>query len=283
MVVGPQEAEMAIDTLEGIVSFYPTADLWVREDRTTDGTWDKLSQWAEGKPVQLSRNRIAQGLDGLSKSIADLLQAIALAEAVPEIVIKIDPDAILLRRGLVEVFREKLAQNGPGICGSYQIAPDGGARDTSAHRRPMLLDLLPVGKGHQRSFRTRPVFYWSYLLRAIGHGYSPGEHVQGGLYAVDGRTLLALECAGYFRAVPESHQAYMRCEDVLLSMAARSLGHRLISVNDYPERVVAWVRAARPLGITPEQAWERNYLAVHPVKKGDGDIRQFFRDKRLIG
>jgi glycosyltransferase involved in cell wall biosynthesis len=104
MVVGPGEAEMAIDTLESILHFYPDVALWIRDDRSSDGTWEALEKWAEGKPVHLSRNPVAQGYYGIAKSCCDLLLAILQSGTTPEIVIKVDPDAVFLNRGLVEAF-----------------------------------------------------------------------------------------------------------------------------------------------------------------------------------
>lgn len=282
MVVGPGEASMAIDTLEGIAAFYPLAELWVREDLTSDGTWDKLAEWAKGRPtVHLTRNEKTQGYLGLAKSVCELLRLIARETDVPELVVKIDPDAILLRPGLVEVFRQKFAESGPGLCGSYKIGPDGGIRRSHMHVRMMIHDLLPIGRGNDRKLRTRPVFYLKYLFRALLNGYVPCENVQGGTYGIDGRTLLELDRTGFLSAVPDRHTARNHCEDALISMAARSVGHRLISMNDYPNKVVAWLKALTPLGITPQEAWDRGYVAVHPVKKKDDAIREFFREKRL--
>lgn len=280
MLVGPGEAEMAIDTVEGILEFYPTAAIWMRDDRTSDGTWEKLSQWAEGRAVHLSRNPIRQGYFGIAKSLSDLLLLIIAAGKVPEIVIKIDTDAILIRPGLVEVFQQKFAEKGPGACGSYDVAPDGSKRRGDGHARTFLLDMLPFGLGHGRTFRWKRVFYLPYLIQARQNGYILGEHILGAILAIHGSTLMALERNGFLASIPEKHNCCMRPEDVLISMAVKSVGHQLISVNDYPEKVVAWLRAFRPLGITQEEAWDRKLLAVHPIKKQDAEMRRFFREKR---
>jgi hypothetical protein len=284
MVVGPQEAEMAIDTLDGIASFYPRAALWVREDRTSDGTWEKLNEWSEDKPlVHLSRNPVTQGLDGVAWTVCHLFHQIAESNSAPAVVVKIDPDGIVLRPGLVEAFRQKFAEHGPGMCGSYKFGPDGSRRRLHMHVRTFLYDMLPIGKGHARSFRSKPVYYWKYLIRALRNGYSLGEHVLGGIYALDGRTLIALEKSGFLTAIPLHHKNCARAEDVTIALGTNAAGHALISLNDYPEKVVAWLKAFTPLGITPEEVWDRKYLAVHPVKRKDADIRRFFREKRLAG
>jgi hypothetical protein len=280
MVVGPGEADMAIDTLESILAFYPGAFLWIRDDRTSDGTWEKLCEWAEGKAVRLSRNRIVQEYLGVARSTCDLLHTIVAAGAVPEIVIKIDPDAIFLRPGLVEIFRQRFTEKGPGACGSYDIGPDGRKRRGNFHAVKFIRDLLPIGLGHKKSLRLKPVFYWKHLVRALRNGYSFGEHILGAVLAFHGTTLIAMDRAGFLGSVPERHNSCVRMDDVLISMAVKSVGHALISVNSYPDKVVAWLKAARPLGITREEAWNRKYLAVHPVKKVDEELRRFFREKR---
>ena len=280
MVVGPGEAEMAIDTLEGILHFYPDAALWIRDDRSSDGTWDALDRWAEGKAVHLSRNPVMQGYRGIAKSFCDLLLAILQPGTAPEIVIKIDPDAVLLKRGLVEAFQAKFASLGPGLCGVYKIAADGSVRDTSMVARDILMDALPIGLGHDRAIRWKPIFYFKHLLWALRHGYSIGENIQGGTMALHRHTLVAMAESG-FLAVPTRYIGRLRGEDILLPIGAKAVGHGLHSINDHPDKVVAWVRAFRSPAITADELLDKGYFVVHPIKKQDGPLREAFRKNRL--
>jgi hypothetical protein len=280
MVVGPGEAEIAIDTLEGILHFYPNAELWIRNDKSSDGTWEALDKWAKGKAVHLSRNPVIQGYHGIAKSFCDLLLAIVESGTTPEFVVKIDPDAVLLKRGLVEAFQAKFATLGPGLCGVYKIGADGGLRDTRMHFRDILMDSLPIGLGHDRAIRWKLIFYFKHLIRALRHGYAIGENIQGGTMALHGRTLAALAESG-FLAVPTRYIGRLRFEDILLALGAKSVGHGLHSINDHPDKVVAWVRPGRLHGFTADELLDKGYFVVHPIKKQDASLREAFRKNRL--
>ncbi len=280
MVVGPGEAEMAIDTLESILQFYPDAALWIRDDRSSDGTWEALEKWAEGKTVHLSRNPVVQGYHGIAKSLCDLLLAILQSGTKPEIVIKIDPDAVLLQHGLVEAFQAKFATLGPGLCGVYKIAADGSVRDTRRVAHDILIDALPIGLGLNRAIRWKPVFYFKHLLRALSHGYSLGENIQGGIMALHRQTLVAMGESG-FLAVPTRYIGRLRGDDILLALGTKAVGHGLHSINDHPDKVVAWVRASPFQGITADDLLDKGYFVVHPIKKQDAPLRAAFRQKRL--
>jgi hypothetical protein len=142
------------------------------------------------------------------------------------------------------------------------------------------MDAMPIGLGHDRTIRWKPIFYFKHLLRALRHGYSIGENIQGGIMALHRQTLAAMGESG-FLAVPTRYIVRLRGDDILLALGTKAVGHGLISINDHPDKVVAWVRASRFPGITADELLDEGYFVVHPIKKQDVPLREAFRKRRL--
>ena len=279
MTIGPGEAEMAIDNLEAIEALYPDAVTWVRDDRTSDGTWERLQGWSAGKRVALSRNAQRNGFHGLAKTVAELLMEVAAAE--PELVIKIDPDTILLRRGLDQLFRERFSKYGKGICGSYRVSASGARRKFHNHGAQVVLDMLPIGpKKRQRTLRVGPVGYFGYLMQALARGYRPGEHVQGGLYAIEGSILERLATSGYLNSLVAGRSGMVYAEDVLLTLGVKAVGGTISSANESAAGAPTHIQASRPLQLSHDRLHDARLLAVHPVKGVDSALRSVLRDIR---
>ncbi len=280
MTVGPGEAEMAVDNLESIEALYPEAGTWVRDDRTSDGTWEKLQAWSAGKRISLSRNAQSNGFHGLSRTVAELLTEVAAAES--KLVIKIDPDTILLRRGLDQLFRERFSRYGNGICGSYRISASGARRKFHNHGAQVVLDMLPIGpKKRQRALRVGPVGYSRYLMQALSRGYIPGEHVQGGLYAIEGSILKRLATSGFLNSLVAGRSGMVYAEDVLLTLGVKAVGGTISSVNESVDDAPTHIQAFRPLQLSQNRLHDTRLLAVHPVKGVDDALRSVLREIRL--
>jgi hypothetical protein len=279
LVVGPGEAPMAIDTLESIFNFYPAAACCVRDDATQDGTFETLFAWARGKNVWLSRNDRSFGFLGLPHSIGHLfLDASGLA---PDVLIKVDPDTLMLGAGIDEVIRDKFRAHGNGLCGSYRVSPEGHPRSFTRNAINMLIDQLPIGPDTKWTHvRAGRVCYSRFLPRALKAGYSLGEHAQGGLYGISGPTVGELVKSGYLKALTTGRLGRVRQEDSLIALGVRAVGHPICSINDFPGRVTAFIKAARPLPLTRDQIRSGGFLAIHPVKKQDEDVRSYFRELR---
>ena len=71
MLVGPKEAEMAVDSLEWALKFYPDAVALVRDDGTSDGTFEVLQEFARSgnQRVFLGRNEHPEGYFGIPTSM----------------------------------------------------------------------------------------------------------------------------------------------------------------------------------------------------------------------
>lgn len=272
MVVGPGEAEMAIHNVEAIAVLYPEAEVWLRDDATTDGTWERLSsELSNCVQVHLTRNSQPLGYYRLPQTCCQLLSEIAKSK--PDLVIKIDPDTVLMRSGLVDLFRNRFAAYGNGICGSYRVSPSGTPRDFKRHAIMMFFDLLPIGPQKKAPFRWRPVGHFRYLVRALPKGYQLGENVQGGLYAVDGGTLQCLSDSGFFSAIVTGQRGRVWAEDVLLTLGVKAVGGKISPLNEHVHEAPTHIQAFCPLTISEERLSDPALLAVHPVKASQAALR----------
>lgn len=272
MAMGPGEAEMVIDNMEAIRAMYPEAEIWVRDDATTDGTWERVEEWGRDKNVRLSRNASANGYYWISRTHGELLLEIVPSK--PDLLIKIDPDTLFIRPGLEKLFLERFAQYGPGICGSYRTSPNGQTRSFRYHGLMVALDALPVGPERKRKeLRWRPVGYSPYILRALRHGYLLGEHVQGGLFAIDGETLQRLADSGLIHAMAFGRRGLVGTEDVVLTIGVKALGGAISPMNHEGTPRPTHIQATRPLDIGEEHLLSPQLLAIHPVKREDAELR----------
>jgi hypothetical protein len=284
LAVGPGEARMALDALDSIAAFYPLASRWILDDCTKDGTYEALSQWVETRGGTLRRNPEPRGYRGIARSYYSLLRTIATEEPGLEMVIKIDPDTVLLGGDLLTRIRERFAAQGPGMVGAYRVGAGGHRRVFGHIRRNMLVDLLlPIGPHKTwRAVRVGLPYWARYLRRARRHGYVFGEHVLGALAAVHMSTVRALLAAG-FLDVPASFRALTVQMDVLLGLGIRAVGHQLIDLDGPPPAAASvWLQFLPPVPLSAETLLERRLLAVHPVKSTpDGEaMREVFRKHR---
>src|SRR5882672_4453044 len=77
MAIAAGEAEIAIDSLEAVRAFYPRADLWLLDDCTTDGTADRVGEWARLNGARFQRNPVHRGYYGNAHSIFRLMHLAA--------------------------------------------------------------------------------------------------------------------------------------------------------------------------------------------------------------
>ena len=279
MAMGPGEAEMVIENMESICAMYPDAEIWVRDDATTDGTWERVEEWSRGKNVRLSRNASANGYYWISRTHGELLLGIVPSK--PDLLIKLDPDTFLIRPGLEKLFLERFAQYGPGICGSYRTSPNGETRSFRYHGLMVALDALPIGPERKRKeLRWRPVGYSPYIFRAMRHGYLLGEHVQGGLFAMDGGTLQGLADSGLIKAMAYGRRGLVGTEDVVLTLGVKALGGAISPLNQEGAPRPTHIQAVHPLDIGEEHLYDPRLLAVHPVKKQEIELRATLRSLR---
>ncbi len=285
MVVGPGEANIAIDTLSHCLDLYPNTCGFVLDDATTDGTFDQIAQFAENRSprIILQRNYQPRGYLGLPVSLFHAYESLWNLHPDLDLIIKVDPDACVLRSGLLELARRKFALQGPGMIGSYTVTPTGEVRDNSYHRRSIYRDLRFIGwDAQKKSRRLGFPFYLRYLPRALAHGYRFGEHVLGSAYILHGDTFRGLGRIGFWRSIPKDGACYLKADDPLVSLGVKFVGHKLIDINEPKKADVPALIRYRPAfgpGCAEEVA-DRGYLLIHPVKgdPGGNQLRQELRD-----
>src|ERR1700759_3322669 len=91
IVVGPGEGNIALDAIHAILDLYPEAFLWIRDDCTTDGTYEKLAAAAARNTyrIDLARNAKPLGLKGLPVSVFRSLSRVATSGVNLEMLIKV--------------------------------------------------------------------------------------------------------------------------------------------------------------------------------------------------
>jgi hypothetical protein len=274
LTVGPREGDLAVDAIHAILHFYPGAKIFVRDDATADGTFEKLQAVAVKYPehIDLARNPSPMGFSGIPVSAFRSYERICKANEKLEMLIQLDPD-VWLQGGIVEFAREKFAQYGPGIIGSYTRTPAQTKRSHSWHRNNILRDLIPFGKDKaSKHFRTGLPFYAKYLPAAFKNGYRLGHHVLAAFYIVHGETLYSLDRIGFWSSIPEQGSRIVKEDDPLISMGAYIVGHKLIELHD-EGTPRAWVQHKIPLPVTATQILAKRYIAVHPLKNDEQSMK----------
>ncbi len=271
---------MAVEVLEFAAHALPAATIFVLDDATSDGTYDELKRYAERRSeVHLSRNSVPNGFIGLSRSVLRVLHE---ASGTPfDLIIKFDPDALLIHAAYVERIWALFQEQGPGMAGSYRISADGKHRDFSPHRRDVLLDIPPIGvtrRGGWNALRVGWPAYIRYLPAALRNGYQLGEHCLGGMYALHGATVQALRTSGFLDLHRQPLNARLVAEDALVALGVKSVGHALIDANNPKTTPFTWVQYRPPFPLSAAEILQHGIAAVHPLKGEQGrEIRAALR------
>jgi hypothetical protein len=274
MTVGPGEGDIGLDAIHAILRLYPDTKIWIRDDATSDGTFDKLKRVATENPdqIDLVRNPCALGLSGIPVSIFRSFERVCRAPEKLEMLIQLDPD-VWLQGGVVEFARDKFATHGPGIIGSYMRSPTQALRSHTYHRNNMLRDLLPCGRDRvSKRIRIGLPFYVRYLPAAFKRGYRMGHHVLAAFYIVHGHTLYALDRIGFWGSMPDVGSRAVKEDDPLVSIGPYIVGHKLIEVHD-EGTPRAWLQYKNPLPLSAMQILDGGYVAVHPLKHDEQGLR----------
>lgn len=268
MIVSPGEGGIALDAIHTILRAYPGSRIWLRDDCTGDGTFEQLQSVAREHPdrIDLVRNPVSMGLKGLPVSVFRSFAHVCRSGAELEMLVKVDPDVLVMSNDIVRFARAKFAEQGPGIIGSYRISATRARRSNTTFRLRFLLDLFPIGFDRQhKRIRFGVPFYTRFLLKAFRHGYLLGRHVLGAFYIVHGDTLRALDQAGFWTSIPDMGSREMKWDDALVGIGPWFVGHKLIDLHQ-EANAKFWIQLKNPLPLSAEQIVAARYLAVHPLK-----------------
>lgn len=282
MIIGPGEANIAIDSLDSIKFYYPDSDIWLLDDHTIDGTYEKIKSWVEVNGGVLYRNHEANGYVGLLNSLFSIFLYIKESKSQYDFVIKMDTDACLSNFGIVEHISGLFEREGPGMIGSYKFSPTGKKRKIHKQFRNILIDSSLIGfDKYKRTVRIGETLLTKHLFPALKNGYFPGEHVLGGLYALHYTTVEKLIEAGFINNVIKKWTG-LTLEDIIISMGVKSIGHKLIDINT-KENLVAWLQYSSPLPLTGKMVLRKKLMALHPLKndKEANELRQYLKQRRI--
>jgi hypothetical protein len=198
------------------------------------------------------------------------LQWIASVGTPYDIVMKIDPDSLVVREDFLDSFRHDIVRRGGR--GLWSIAHPNRFRDVVL----FLADLLPagfrrktVGTIIQRDWelsRMRPVWWSDIGWRALFHGYR-FRYSHGAFYAFGGETFREIARRGYLdRLVIGRHGFVTSEEDPMATVLTRAVGDPLIDLN---QLVPNWGIAFLGSQARAEEVLSSGTYLVHPIKDND--------------
>ena len=273
--VGPQDD--ILDTLASVVHYTDLSRIIVVIDDTAAYT-------SNPEPVRaLSRDIVVLppppnspgGFGGLWVKLAFGYRWV-LDRYEPEIILRLDADALLIGRGLESCAERVFAENpGVGLLGSYRIGPDGGVRDWSWAAQRLQVEAGIRGLSHpvrRRSLRR-------FLRLARAHGYISGENVLGGAY------IHSYEAAYHIYSNEWLHQPAFATsklgEDHIMALITVAAGFLLFDFSGpHDPLAIKW----RGLPFHPEHLLANKKLVTHSVRSWENlteeDIRRIFKQAR---
>lgn len=194
----------------------------------------------------------------------------------PEIILRLDADALLIGHGLESKARKAFSDNPAiGLLGSYRVGPDGGSRDSSwaAQRLRREIGLRGILHPRCRSSLRR------YLSLARSQGYQDGESALGGAYIHSHEAVTSIYRNGWF---DQPWLAASRLgEDHLMALMTVAAGYLIGDFGD-PEHPLAlrW----QGLPAHPADLLASGKLVTHSVRSwqnlNEKQIRHIFATAR---
>jgi hypothetical protein len=204
--------------------------------------------------------------------------------------LKMDSDALVIAPFAQKLEQAFEASPGVSIIGSsYRVTcnqePRNIAKDGYSMRKlrsPIAIWREPLTPGQhiQISLWGRLKTVRSHVLTAIKNGYRPGEHCQGGSYAMSAQFIRLMAIHGYLQD-PLLWRDIPCCEDVMMGMYARAVGLYSKDFNDTNQ-----VFGIQHMGLpdTPRRLLKRGYSLIHSTKNdpnfSEEQIRDFYRNHR---
>jgi hypothetical protein len=255
---GPGEAPRLRAMAEALLRHEPDCELLVVDDASGE---DVRELERDPRVGVVGRWRPRGYPTGLLRLLLESF-AVAVERYDFDVLLKIDTDALCLRRGVFAEARACFEQDPRvGIAGSYLAGADW---ERDEHRFAWLVPIMEREVKADRRFAEA----WE---AARANGYRPGEHVQGGVYVLARPALEALRDAGLLRWRPRLQTVLY--DDVVLSMFVRAVGFRPASL----EPTILSAPNSLPLALA--RLAEVAPAAVHTVKRGlDGESEQEVRE-----
>jgi hypothetical protein len=199
-----------------------------------------------------------------------------LTTYMPEIVLRLDADALLIGHGLESAARTIFSGDpGVGLLGSYRIGPDGELRDSSWAARRLRTEIGLRGLLHPKCRSSLQHF----LNLAYGYGYIDGESVLGGAYIHSYEAADCMNRQGWFNQ-PWLASSQLG-EDHLMTLLTMAAGYK---IKDWGGPVQPLALKWRGLPSHPAELLAAGKLITHSVRYwqdlGEGQIREIFAQAR---
>jgi hypothetical protein len=199
-----------------------------------------------------------------------------LERYVPNIILRMDSDALLIGRGLEARAMQMFDDNAKvGLLGAYRIGPDGGLRDPSWAARQLRAEIGLRGLLHagRRSLLRR----WAH--QAHTHGYVDGESVLGGAYIHCYQAANRIYEQGWFNQ-PLMASSKLG-EDHIMSLLTIAAGFR---ISDFGGPTDPMALKWRGLPAHPTELLATEKLITHSVRSwqnlSEQEIREIFAKAR---
>jgi hypothetical protein len=275
--VGPKDTEAALDTLASALHYLDESRIIVVVDdsgRHAEFAARVRDLSSEIVVVPAPPNAPG-GFGGLWVKIATGYKWL-LERYHPDIVLRLDADALIIGAGLEERATREFAENpGAGLLGSYRTDPNGKPRDWSWAARRLNIETGVRGLRHPRRRRRLRLF----AALAGQHGYVDGEHVLGGGYIHSFEAADDIYARGWFSQPCFSTSRLG--EDHIMGLLAVAAGYRIADfARPEDPMAVKW----RGLPSHPDELLANKKLVTHSVRSwgtlGEAEIRAIFRTAR---
>jgi hypothetical protein len=275
--VGPKDVEAALDTLASALYYLDESRIIVAVDDSGRHPEfaARVRELSEEIVVLPAPRRAPGGFGGLYVKIASGYQWL-LEHYHPDIVLRLDTDALIIGRGLEDRAAREFAENPEtGLLGAYRIDPNGQPRDWSWAARRLHIEQGVRGLRHPRRWRRLRLF----TALAAEHGYVAGEHVLGGGYIHSFEAAYAIYLKGWFNQ-PCLATSKLG-EDHIMGLFAVAAGYRIADfARPEDPMAVKW----RGLPAHPDDLLANKKLITHSVRSWgtlrEPEIRAIFRSAR---
>lgn len=181
-----------------------------------------------------------------------------LERCTPELVLRLDADALLLGCGLEDAATARFAADPQlGLLGSYRVGPDGDHRDFTPVVRRLARETGLLGLRHP-ALRS---LLRSLLVDARRNGYPPGAHVLGAACVHRGETVRRLGDLGWLDLAALAPSGLG--DDHILSLLTVAAGYR---IGDFGGPGDPMALRWRGLPAHPEELLRDGKLVTHSVR-----------------